>query len=119
MIKCSIKWKETRKETMMSSNFVRGISIIILVLVVLLTLTVNCDEKPKKSENINNSEKSNRKSSIQIETRRFLYSNAPVLNGIILSAMQTFFQRFGLGFLIDPVLIGILKFLDRIRPSFL
>lgn len=99
----------------MMSSIVRRISIIIiLVVVMVLTLTAHCDEKPKKSENINNSEKS----TIQMENGQFLDSKAPVLNGIILSAMQSYFQSFGLGFLIDPVLIGILKLLDRIRNTF-
>lgn len=37
------------------------------------------------------------------------------LNGVILGAMETFLQRFGLGFLINSVLSGILNFFDRIR----
>lgn len=95
---------------MMSSN-VRGILFIILLIVMILTFTVICDAKPKKSQNNKNSV---RQSAVQIENERFLYSNAPVLNGIILSAMETFLQRFGFGFLIDPVLIGILNFF---RPN--
>lgn len=97
---------------MMSPN-VRGISFIILVVVmILLPITANCDAKLEKS---GNNTSSKRQSTVQIENERFLYSNAPVLNGIILGTMQAFLQRFGLGFLIDPVLVGILHLWDRIR----
>lgn len=91
---------------MMSSN-VRTISFIILVFVMILRLPVNCEAKAKKSENYNNSE---RPSKVQIEST--------ALKGIILSAMQTILQPFGLGFIINPVLVGILQVWNRIRPPF-